>query len=339
MKKIFSKLVMLVLIATMIVVLGGCAKAEPAQTTNEAKSDKEETTALDFPTKPIKVIVPFNAGGGGDLLARVFVDAVSPMLPVSVIVENRPGAGGVVGTTEVAKSDPDGYTLSSQLMGCITIQPILGNTTYAYTDMKPIIGLTSDPCVLVVKADMPIDTVEEFINFAKQEEGKFVCGFAGTGTIGYLAAEQLASQAGFTMTEVQYDGDSEAYASVLGEHTMGYATTLSGVVQHLESGEIKLIYVTAPSEYAVGVEVLSEVGYEVNIAGRTALYAPSATPDAVIKIIHDAYKSAMEDEDVKKICDANGISLDYKSGEDFQKLIDEEYEVTEQVLKDIGMIQ
>jgi tripartite-type tricarboxylate transporter receptor subunit TctC len=334
MKKIFSNLVMLIIIATMILALGGCAK--PAQDTPDVS---EETPALDYPTEAIKVIVQFNPGGGSDLLARVFATAVSDMLPEPVVVENRPGAGGVVGTTEMVKSDPDGYTFSSQLLGCITIQPNLGNTVYEYTDMKPIIGLTSDPCVLVVSKDMPFDTVEGFVEFAKEEEGKFVAGFAGSGTIGYLATVALADEAGFVMTEVQYDGGSEAYASVLGGHTMGYATTLSGVVQHLESGEIKLIYVTAPSEYAPGIEVLNEVGYDINIAGRTALYAPSATPDEIVKIIHDAYRTAMNDEGVKKICADKGIGLEYQSGEDFQKIIDEEYVVTREVLKAIGKIQ
>src|SRR5262245_30020288 len=203
--------------------------------------------AVDWPARPVTIIVPFVAGGNTDMMARLAADRLSAKFGQPFIIENRAGAGGVTGAAQVARSAPDGYTFLFGAGSQLVLAPLLQKVPYdPEKDLVPITEFGTGPQILGVKADMPVGTLQEFIEYAKARRGKLTYAGVGIQTVTAIAAGVLIARAGLDMTLVPYKGGVQAVGDLLAGHVDTYFGNASEMLPHLGSGRIKLLAVATP---------------------------------------------------------------------------------------------
>jgi len=264
------------------------------------------TTAFaEFPEKPIRLVVPFAPGGGTDLIARTLGAGMSQALGQTVIVDNKPGAGTIIGTDAVAKSQADGYTLVVATFAH-AVNPSLQPKLPFDTDkaFAPVILVGRGPNVLVVRADSPYKTVKDVVAAARKEPGKLTYASQGNGTSAHLAGEMFTNLAKVEMTHVPYRGAGPAITDMLGGQVDMIFGTAAAVSTFIDSGKLRALGVTTPqpSPAFKGVPAIAETvpGYQVE--SWYGLYAPAGTPaDVIAKLNAAAAKAAHSPEFSKKV--------------------------------------
>jgi len=283
-----------------------------------------------YPTKPIRLIVPYAAGGAADITARVVGHKMSEGLGVPVIIENRGGANGNIGTDVVAKAAPDGYTLLLVASGPIVVnQSLYPKLPYdPLKDLAPISQLTSYQYALVVAINSPIKSVPHLIEMAKAGPGKLSYGSAGIGGGGHLAGEKLASVTGTQMTHVPYKGNAPALADVLGGQLSFTFDTVATAAPQIASGKLRAYAVTGPKRAPAlpQLPTMAELGYrDFNVTQFQGLFAPAKTDPAVIERLRaEAVKALRSPDVVKRLAVDGGYDLVGSSPAEFAKLIREE---------------
>jgi len=254
--------------------------------------------AQSYPTKPVRLIVGFPAGGPADIFGRTFAQALSAGLSQPVIVENKSGVGGVLGIDMVAKASPDGYTLGFNNQGSVAMAP------YALTkmpfnpnkDLAFITTVVKVPEVVVVNPSLPVNSLAELIAYAKANPGKINFGSAGAGGITHLACELLKAEAKIDVVHVPYKGAAPAVSDLLGGQVQMGIFDVPVVLPHIKSGKFKALAVTSAKRAPPLPEVptTGEVGYPKVISDNWyGLVAPAGTPPAVLKRIHEASIAAL----------------------------------------------
>jgi tripartite-type tricarboxylate transporter receptor subunit TctC len=254
--------------------------------------------AQDYPSRPVTVVVPFVSGGSTEIMARLIAQGLETKLGKPVIVENKPGAGTVIGSNYVAKAEPDGYTL---LMG--TSSPIAINVTVykalpynPATDFVPLAMVAESPFVLVVNNDLPVKTIPELIAYAKANPGKLSFGSGGPGAPHHLFAELFASMAGIKMTHVPYRGSLPALNDVLAGHIQLMFVDLPPAVGMISSGKIRALGVTPAKRLAAlpDVPTIAEAGVPgYSAAAWFMVVAPAKTPKPVVDRLHTDLKEVL----------------------------------------------
>src|SRR5499427_2087607 len=255
-------------------------------------------SAQSYPTKPVKLVVGFPAGGPADIFGRTFAQALSNGLGQPVIVENKSGVGGVLGIDSVAKSSPDGYTLGFNNQGSVAMAP------YAFTkmpfnpskDLALITTVVKVPEVVVVNPSLPVNTLAELIAYAKANPGKIAFGSAGAGGITHLACELLKSEAKIDVLHVPYKGAAPAVSDLLGGQVQMGIFDIPVVLPHIKSGKFKALALTSAKRVPSlpDVATTGELGYPGVISDNWyGLVAPAGTPAAVQARIHDAAVAAL----------------------------------------------
>jgi tripartite-type tricarboxylate transporter receptor subunit TctC len=265
-----------------------------------------------FPEKPVRLVVPFAPGGGTDLIARTLGAGLSQALGTPVIIDNKPGAGTIIGTDAVAKSAPDGYTLVVATFAHAinpSMQPKLPfDTAKAF---MPVILLGRGPNVLVVRADSPYKSVNDIITAARKEPGKLTYASQGNGTSAHLAGEMLANLAKVQMTHVPYRGAGPAMTDLLGGQVDMIFGTAAAVSTFVDSGKMRALGVTTPqpSPAFKGVPAIADTvpGYQVE--SWYALYAPAGTPAEVISKLNAAAAKAAHTPDFAKKVEHEGLVI------------------------------
>lgn len=239
-----------------------------------------------YPNRPIRIVIGFAAGGGTDLVARAFAPKLSELLEQSVIVDNRPGANGNVGTEHVAKAPADGYTLLMAVDGTMSVNPAIeGNVPFNVTkDFAPILKVAAVPLVLVAHPSFPASNVQEFLIYAKRNPD---LGFATSGhaSVPHLTMLLLGQRTGTQFTHVAYKGTGQAVSDVLAGHVPLMMAAIAGVKQHVRAGKLKVIAITSNRRHASLPEVptFSESGVPgFDVSGWCGLLAPSGTPKAIV---------------------------------------------------------
>jgi tripartite-type tricarboxylate transporter receptor subunit TctC len=271
------------------------------------------SAANDYPTKPITIVVPVAPGGTVDRVARIIGDGLSKQFGQSVIVENRAGAAGTIGTRHVASAAPDGYTLLAIANTFASVPEFMDNAGYdALKDFAPITQTCSIPMVLVTNTSVKPKTVKEFIDYAKAGSGPVTIGSSGLGSTGYIAAELFNRAAGIKMEHVYYKGNSAALADVLGGHVVGMFDQVSTAAPGVKSGKLHALGVTTltRSSSLPDVPTLDEAGLK-GFQDETfnALMAPAGTPAHVVAKLHAAVKQVMEAPEVQKQLSEGGIDV------------------------------
>jgi len=294
-----------------------------------------------WPTKPVKIVVPFNAGGATDVVARLLAQKLSEAWGQPVLVENRGGAGGNIGADAVAKSVPDGYNILMASGSIVTANPYMYKAMPfdAARDLVPITNVATGPQVIAVSNDTPAMDLRELIAYAKANPKKVNFGSAGFGTQTHLAAENFANAAGVDITHVPYKGESAAITDLMGGQIQMVATNFSAIVAFVKEGKVRALAVTSrernpqlPDVPAAG-EILP--GFEN--AGWFGLLAPAGTPREVIdKIQRDSAKILLSDDFRAKLAQQGMVPVANTPAE-FGAAIREESVRWAKVIKERGL--
>ena len=297
--------------------------------------------AQPFPSKPVKMVVPFAAGGTTDVVARLLAQKLTEAWGQSVIVENKAGAGGNIGADSVAKSPADGYTILMTSGSIVTANPhMYKNLTYdPAKDLVPITNVAAGPLLIAVHPSVPAKDMKEFIAYAKANPKKVNFGSAGVGTQTHLAGESFAHAAGVDLVHVPYKGESAALTDLIGGQIQMVAPNLGGAIQHIKEGKIRALGVTSKerASQVPDVPALSELipGYEGT--GWFGLVAPAGTPREVIdRIYRDSAKILLSEEFKGKLAQ-QGMTPVANSPADFAAAIREESGRWQKVIQERGL--
>lgn len=298
--------------------------------------------AASFPDRPVRIIVPFPPGGSNDVIARILAENLSHQWKQSVIVDNRSGAGGNVGAAEVARADPDGYTLLLSAPGPLAINPSLfKNLTFdPLKDFAPIALVANVPIVLAVNPNVKADSVKELIALAKAEPGKLNYGSSGNGSTNHLAAELFKSMAGIDLTHVPYRGAAPAMNDLVAGHIPVMFDNMPAMRPQVQAGKVRALAVCGTQRSALFPELptMAEAGVPgFDASAWFGLVAPAKTPPEVLKTITDATKAALaQPEMVKKFADL-GAEPGTVFGADFGKFLTAEAAKWGKVVRDAGV--
>ena len=296
--------------------------------------------AQSFPSKPVKIIVPSTPGDGSDILARAIAQKLTERWGQPVLVENRPGAGGVVGTEAAARSPADGYTVIMGNAGSHAInQALYPKLSYdVVRDFAPITLVASAPNVFVVHPAVPARTVAEFIALAKKEPGKYSFASGGNGSSAHLNGEMLKSLAGIDMTHVPYKGSSPAITDVISGQVQLMIGNLPPILPHIKSGKVRALGVTTTTRFAATPEVppVSETvaGYES--LAWFGLFAPVGTPKELLAKWHADSVAVLALPDIRERVAQLGFDVVGNTPEAYAALIRNDIAKWQRVVKASG---
>jgi tripartite-type tricarboxylate transporter receptor subunit TctC len=298
-------------------------------------------TAQDYPSRPITLVVPYSAGGGNDIMARVAAEKMSPVLGQQIVIENRGGAGGSIATRQVAKAAPDGYTLGLGGTGTLAINPTLyGNVGYdPRKDFEPIGLIGTSALVLVIHPSIPAHDVKELIAYAKANPGKLSYASAGVGSGIHLAAEYFRSLAGIEMTHVPYKGSGPALTDLIGGHVSMYFSSMPPAIQLVKEGKIRALGVTALKRSPIfpDLPTISEAalpGYEAVL--HYGIIAPAGTPKPYVTKLNAALRQAVLSGELKQKLAADGTEPLASTPEEYAADIDKEETKWSAIVKKSG---
>jgi tripartite-type tricarboxylate transporter receptor subunit TctC len=291
-----------------------------------------------FPARPIKLICPWPAGGSTDAVMRSLAESASKALGGQMVVENRPGASGMLGPNELVKAPPDGYTLSQLTIGVARLPHMQKMQFDPLKDFTYIACLTGYTFGLVVRADSPIKSVKELVDYAKANPGKFSFGSPGNGTTPHLAVEEFAFKAGIKMQHVPFKGVAEGMQALLGGHIMGHSDS-TGWASHVDAGTMRLLatYGSKRTKRWPNVPTLHELGFETLADSPFGIGGPKGMDPAVRGKLHDAFKKTLEDPAVLATFEKYDQSVIYMSGPDYEKFIREQYVKEKDIIEKLGL--
>ncbi len=264
----------------------------------------------EYPERPITMVVPFAPGGSSDVVARTIQQKLSEVLGQSVVVENRPGAGGNIAIDSVVRADPDGYTVIITNIGTMTINPhIFKDMTFdPLKDLKPVTSMISLPSLFVVNPDLGVKTLAEFVEYAKANPGM---GFASPGATapGRFYMELLAQENDLDLTPIPYSGGAgPALAAVIAGHVPAMFTNISSGINQVNDGLLTALGVSTEERLASAPDIptMLESGLSTFTASSwQGVHVPAATDDAIVQVLFDALHETLSDPDVKAKLEAN----------------------------------
>jgi len=287
--------------------------------------------AQEFPSKPVRFVVPYAAGGSGDLLARLLGNKLSALWGQEVFVDNKPGAGGLIGTEFAARSDPDGYTLYLATDGPLTIAATLNkHVPYDWKrDLAPISMIAVGYQVLIVDPKLPVRNLREFVELVRQKPGALNFASIGVGSAPHLAAELFKSVANVDITHVPYRGSSaQAITALIAGDVGMFMVGTSTAVPHIQSGTLRALAVTSPKrvDSLPDIPTFAEAGLPgVDVSLWFAVLVPSATPPAIVKKLNADIVRAVADPDYRKALEIRGFEAQSSSPEQLAAFMDKDY--------------
>ncbi|MFC3339707.1 Bug family tripartite tricarboxylate transporter substrate binding protein [Paracandidimonas soli] len=292
-----------------------------------------------WPSKPITFVIPYAAGGFADTRMRLIARELADELGATIVVENKAGAGGVIGTAHIAKAKPDGYTIGSGHLAPLAVNPTLVPKTVSYnvkTDLTPIVLVEEAPLILNVNNSLPVKTVRDLIELAKKDPDSITFGSSGVGGAHHLSGELFAHEAGVKMSHVPYKGGAPAATDLMAGHIsmmfeMGYAA-----MPAIESGKVHPLAVTSAQRLALlpDVPTLAESGLPgFESYNWQGIIAPAGIPAEVVAKLNEATNRVLKKPEVVKAFDATGGQVGGGTPEDFAKFIDSETRKWAEVIK------
>ncbi|MBP8149445.1 MAG: tripartite tricarboxylate transporter substrate binding protein [Limnohabitans sp.] len=295
----------------------------------------------DFPNKPVRIVVPFPPGGATDITARVVAEKLSTKWGQPVVIDNKAGAGGNVGSDLVAKSAPDGYNIVLGVTGSHSINISLYKKMpyHPLNDFEPLTQATIYPNAIVVNPQVPANTLPELIALLKKEPGKFSYGSDGNGTASHLGMEILKSKANVQLTHIPYKGSTPMITDLLGGTLMVGVTGLPAVQQHLKAGKLKMIAITTPQRApgAPDYKTVAEQGFaNFNAAPWAGFFAPKGTPKPVVDKLALDLADALKQADVAQKMNDLGSTVVGNKPEEFRQFVTRQIEMWAEGVKISG---
>lgn len=270
-----------------------------------------------YPSKPVRVIVPWKTGGSTDISMRSMLTVLGKYFPQPMVVINKPGAGGVIGSYEVISSKPDAYTVLFNSFSAFVSQPHLQDVPYDDNDYIPVLQVNFRPRILSAHPSAPFNDLKEMVAYAKANPGKVKVGFSGIGTTGHLAMVQLAQDYELDLRLVPFAGGGPTKTALLGGHVDVAPLNPPEVRPLLASDNIKALATMAGERNASvpDIPTSTEQGYPVESFYMSFVAVPNGTPEERIRMIHDAFKNSMEDKTLLKMSKNLDLGLEYVDGD------------------------
>jgi tripartite-type tricarboxylate transporter receptor subunit TctC len=298
--------------------------------------------AQDYPTRPIKIVIAFPAGGPTDFVGRLLADKLKEQLGQSVLIENKGGAGGTLGADYVAKSDPDGHTLFLTTVGAVAIMPHL-RTDMPYDPVKdfaPISLVVRNTTVMVVRSDSPINSAKELAALAKEKTDTIPFASTGSGTTPHLALELFQSAAGVKFLHIPYRGAAPALTDLLGGQVTAVALDVPVILSQIQGGKLKPLAASSDRRNPMlpNVPTLTELGYaDTQSDNWYALLAPARTPPAIVAKLNAAVAKALADSEVNNKLVQSGAIPSPTSPEEMGALLKSELERWGRIVREKGI--
>ena len=305
-------------------------------------TDKAQAQGPAWPSKPIKMIVTFAAGGGADFVARNIASKMSEYLGQTVVIENRAGGGGLIGNDLVAKAAPDGYTLLMGAAGPLTVAPhLFDKVPYdAQKDLVPVSLVAASPFTLVINTEVPVNNLSQLIELIKKSPGKITYGSSGTGGAPHLAGELFTNMTQLNAVHVPYKGLAPAINDLLGNHVNMLFADTGLVVQQISVGKLKAIAITSAQRSPLLPEVptMSEAGLPGYLAGSWyGILAPAGTPSNIITRINEVVNLSLKDDELQKKFIMQGLESKAMSPGQFAEIFETDYKKWGLLIKEKGI--
>ena len=295
----------------------------------------------DYPTRPIRLLVPFAPGGGSDAMARIITPKLADALGQTWVVDNRGGAGGNLAAETVVKAAPDGYTVFLGFATVLTVNPALYKLSFSMErDLAPVTLLATAQYILVIGAAVPANTVKDFIALAREKPGAFNFSSGGAGTPLHLAAELFSKRAGIKMVHVPYKGGGPAAAALLAGEVQVLFGSIASSVPQVKAGRLKALATTGLKRSKVVPELptLDESGFPgFDVGSWYAFLVPAKTPAAIINRLRDEGIRTVAQPDVQKVMAAQGLEVETSTPQELAARIRRESAVWAGVIKDAGI--
>jgi tripartite-type tricarboxylate transporter receptor subunit TctC len=294
--------------------------------------------AQDYPSRAITLIVPWPAGGSTDTHLRKLSEIASRYLGQPIVIENKPGGGGMIGSAGMARNAaPDGYTISQLTINALR-QPHMQKVDWdPLKDFTWIIGVSGYTFGMVVKSDSPMKNFDDVVKYAKANPGKFTYSSTGIGTSPHLLVEQVADKAGVKLLHVPYKGNADSTQALMGGHVMAQSDA-TGWGKFVDAGTFRLLVTFGDQRTRWGAPTAKELGYDVVSYSPYGLAGPKGMDPRVVKILHDAFKKAMDDPEHKKVLEQLDQVYWYKSTDDYRKWAEETYVSERALVERLGLL-
>jgi tripartite-type tricarboxylate transporter receptor subunit TctC len=294
--------------------------------------------AQPYPSRPIRLICPWPAGGSTDAVMRVLAESAARTLGGQMVVENKSGASGMLGPNELVSARPDGYTLSQLTIGVVRLPHMQKMQFDPMKDFTYIACLTGYTFGLVVRSDSPIRSIKDLVDYAKANPGKFTYGSTGNGTTPHLAVEEFASRAGIQMQHIPFKGNADGMQALLGGHVMSHSDA-TGWGPHVDAGTCRLLatYGAKRTKRWPSVPTLQELGYETLADSPFGIGGPKGMDPAVVRQLHDAFKKTLDDPAVLASFDKYDQSVIYMNTEDYTRFAREQYAREKVIIERLGL--
>jgi tripartite-type tricarboxylate transporter receptor subunit TctC len=280
-----------------------------------------------YPDRTVTMVVPFSPGGTSDLTARPLAQIMSAKFGQSIIVENKPGAGGAIGMAYASKAKPDGYTLLMALPS-ISIIPASDRVTgrkslYSQSQLEPIARITADPTVFAVSADSPWKTLDDFVQSARKQPGKISYSSSGIYGTTHVAMEMFAQAANIKLLHVPYPGGGQQVAAVVGKQVEATPQAIAPLLPHIKSGRLRVLAVWGSERLSALPEVpsMKELGYDVEFQLWTGLFAPAGTPADVITRLRESVREAVRNPGFVSMLTSMQTPIQYLDSQEFKKFL------------------
>lgn len=294
--------------------------------------------AQTFPARPVTLLVPFPAGGPTDITMRTLAEVTAPHLRQSIVVENRPGAGGTLGLLVLTNARPDGYTLAQLPLSVFRIPHTQKVTWNPLTDVTYVVGVSGYTFGVVVPAASPLKTFRDLIEWARRNPGKLDYGSTGTGTSPHLTMEELALTQGVQFNHVPYKGSADLMQAILSGQLMAAADS-TGFAPHVEVGKLRLLCTWGEKRTRrfKDVPTLVDLGYGIVSASPYGLGTAKNTDPAIVKALHDAFAKGMRDPRHLAVLDRYDQDLWYQSSADYESYARATYVKEKRLIERLGL--
>ena len=297
-----------------------------------------QAQAQAFPSRPIKLICPWPVAGSTDIVMRALADSASRVLGQTVLIENRPGASGMLGPNELVKAAPDGYTLSQLTIGVARLPHMQKMNFDPLKDVTYIACQTGYTFGIVVRADSSIKTVKDLVDYARANPGKFSYGSTGNGTTPHLAVEEFASKAGISLNHVPFKGSSDGLQALLGGHINAHSDA-TGWAPQVDAGTLRLLatYGSKHTKRWPHVPTLNELGYDTVSDSPFGIGGPRGMDPAVVKRLQDAFAKTLEDPAVLSVLDKYDKAVIYMDSALYTRFIRETFAKEKVTIERLGL--